>query len=172
MKRAKDIMSTDVVYLSPEDSILDAAKFFAELNIHGLAVLEGKKLVGVLTVSDIIRFVDLKVRRPVKLPLPGFSTAVIGILSALLENKKFKSHLEEMAEMKVKDFMSTNPVTIIQSTNILEIAKVMNVKNIHRLPVVSRGRLVGMVTGSDLMEALVVEKKKSEKKKTKKPKKK
>jgi CBS domain-containing protein len=165
MKRAKDIMTTDVVYLSPEDSILDAAKFFAELDIHGVVVLDDKKLVGILTVSDIIRFLDLRIKGPLKLPFPGFSTALIGIITAVLENNKFKLRVEELAQMKVKDFMSTEPITIRQSTDILRVAKLMNEKNFHRLPVVSRGKVIGMVTASDLMKALIEEEEEAAKKK-------
>jgi CBS domain-containing protein len=168
MKYAKDIMSTDVVYLTPDDSIIDAAKFFAELNIHGVAVLEDGKIVGILTVSDIIRFIDLNLKGPLKLPFPpSFSTAVIGIIAVAIENKKFKTQVEELKEMKVRDFMTPKPITVSRSTNIIKIARVMNEKNFHRLPVVSRGKLVGMVTASDLMEALVMEEEAEPKRKLK-----
>lgn len=165
MKCAKDIMTTDVIYLTPEDSILDAARFFAELNIHGVAVLDGKKLVGMLTVSDIIRFIDFKVKGPLDLPVPpGLSTTILSLVATLVEGKRFDKHVSELAGMKVKGFMSTKPVTIRKSTNILEIARIMHEKKFHRLPVTSRGKLVGMVTGSDLMEMLIMDKGKKLKK--------
>ena len=62
MKLAKDLMSKDVVYLHPDDSIFDAAKLFSQLDIHGLPVVKDDKLIGMITVTDIIRFINFMIR--------------------------------------------------------------------------------------------------------------
>ncbi|OGI16087.1 hypothetical protein A3K63_02340 [Candidatus Micrarchaeota archaeon RBG_16_49_10] len=157
MKCAKDIMTTDVVCLGAEDSIIDAAKFFAEMNIHGVAVIDEGRLVGILTVTDILKFIDLRLKDPLNLPATNISNVLINLVSAVVQDKKFKVQLSRMNGMRVRDFMTRNPITVEKSTSIVRIAEIMNDHSLHRLPVVDRGKIVGMVTASDLMDSLVPE---------------
>jgi acetoin utilization protein AcuB len=55
--------------------------------------------------------------------------------------------------MRVKEMMTKNPVTIEPDTLVLDAQKIMKQKNIRRLPVVEKGKLVGIVTKHDLLEA-------------------
>ena len=160
MKKAKDIMSEDVVYLSPEDSIFDAAKVFSELKIHGAPVVEDEKLVGMLTVSDIIRFIDIKAGNLPKIPMPGFSNFMIALLRTFVASRKFTEELKRMTNLKVKDIMTSDVITAKPSTTFLEIARIMDDNNVHRVPVIKRNKLVGIITASDLMKVLVEEHKK------------
>jgi acetoin utilization protein AcuB len=55
--------------------------------------------------------------------------------------------------MRIKEMMTKNPVTVGPDTLVLDARKIMNEKNIRRLPVVEKGKLVGIVTKHDLLEA-------------------
>jgi acetoin utilization protein AcuB len=55
--------------------------------------------------------------------------------------------------MRAKDMMTKNPITITPDTLVLDAQKIMKQKNIRRLPVVEKGKLVGIVTKYDLLEA-------------------
>ena len=55
--------------------------------------------------------------------------------------------------MRAKDMMTKNPTTINPDTLVLDAQKIMKQKNIRRLPVVEKGKLVGIVTKHDLLEA-------------------
>ncbi len=55
--------------------------------------------------------------------------------------------------MRVRDLMTKNPITVDPETLVLDAQKIMREKNIRRLPVVDRGKLVGIVTKHDLLEA-------------------
>jgi len=55
--------------------------------------------------------------------------------------------------MRIKDVMTRNPVTVDSETLVLEAQKIMKENNIRRLPVMEKGKLVGMVTKHDLLEA-------------------
>jgi acetoin utilization protein AcuB len=55
--------------------------------------------------------------------------------------------------MRVKEMMTKNPVTVEPDTLVLDARKIMKEKNIRRLPVVEKGKLVGIVTKHDLLEA-------------------
>ncbi|NJC26764.1 CBS domain-containing protein [Neolewinella antarctica] len=54
----KDIMSTHLAKLEPDDTIRTAANLFALNKFHALPVIDGGRLVGIITTLDVIRFVD------------------------------------------------------------------------------------------------------------------
>jgi CBS domain-containing protein len=56
MLRLRDIMTTDVVTVTPRTTLRDAAELFAARHVSGAPVVEGAKVVGVLSVSDILTF--------------------------------------------------------------------------------------------------------------------
>jgi acetoin utilization protein AcuB len=55
--------------------------------------------------------------------------------------------------MKIKDVMTKNPITVDSETLVLDAQRIMKENNIRRLPVVDKGKLVGIVTKHDLLEA-------------------
>ena len=55
--------------------------------------------------------------------------------------------------MKIKDVMTRNPVTVESETLVLDAQRIMKENNIRRLPVVDKGKLVGIITKHDLLEA-------------------
>ncbi len=155
MKRAKDLMSTDVVYLNPEDSIFDAAKLFFQLDIHGLPVVKDGRLVGMITVTDIINFIDIKIGSLPELKGTDLTHMILTIFKTLKSNEIFEKELQKISSTRVEDVMSTDITTVNKNTSFLEIARIMDEHKIHRLPVVSRKKLVGMITGVDLMKVLI-----------------
>jgi acetoin utilization protein AcuB len=56
-------------------------------------------------------------------------------------------------KMRIKDMMTKNPITVDSETLVLDAQKVMKENNIRRLPIVNKGKLVGIVTKHDLLEA-------------------
>jgi acetoin utilization protein AcuB len=56
-------------------------------------------------------------------------------------------------EMRIKDVMTKNPITVDSETLVIDAQKIMREKNIRRLPVVDKGKLLGIITKHDLLEA-------------------
>jgi acetoin utilization protein AcuB len=56
-------------------------------------------------------------------------------------------------KMRIRDIMTKNPITVDSETLVLDAQKIMKENNIRRLPVVDKGKLVGMITKHDLLEA-------------------
>jgi len=54
--------------------------------------------------------------------------------------------------MRIKQMMTENPVTVSPDTLVLDAQRIMKEKNIRRLPVVDKGKLVGIVTKTELLE--------------------
>jgi len=60
MRLVRDYMTLSLVSFSPEDTIFDVAKALSKYNITGAPVLEDDKLVGVISVTDIIKHMKTK----------------------------------------------------------------------------------------------------------------
>ena len=150
MITAKDIMTTDVITISPETEIAQAAKLLLENRINGVPVVnDAGELVGILCQSDLI--IQQK-----NIPIPSLFTLLDGFIP-LTRSKKIDKEVEKIAATKVEDAMTANPVTINPDTGIEEVAALMVEKSYHTLPVVDADKLVGIVGKEDVLRTLIPE---------------
>ncbi len=148
MLKAKDIMSKNVITVSPDMEINPAAKLLMEKKINGVVVVDEKgAIVGILCQSDLI--VQQK-----KIPLPSLFTLLDGFFP-LTSLKKLEKNVQKIAAIKVADAMTEDPVAVQPETDIGEIAALMVDKNYHTIPVTDQGRLVGVVGKEDILKTLV-----------------
>jgi len=161
VKQAKNLMTKDVIYLHPEDTIFEAAKLFSQLDIHGLPVVKDGKLIGMITVTDIIKFIDIKTDNIPEIKGAALPDVILAIFRTMKSSENFERELEKISNFKVEDIMSKEVIIVNQKTSFLEIARLMDKHNIHRVPVVSKNKLVGMITGVDLMKVLIKSSKRS-----------
>lgn len=117
-----EVMTLKPITLMPETLIPKAARIMLENKITALPVVEGDELVGILTNSDLLRF----------------------LIAEYAGLKK---------EIRVKNYMTDEVVTIDQDTTLLESHRLMGTKRIRTLPVMDNGQLVGLVTRTDLMSS-------------------
>jgi acetoin utilization protein AcuB len=126
-------MMRNPVVVDENDSMKKAMDILKEREIRHLPVLkEGDKLVGILTEEDI------------KQASPSSATA--------LEIREIFYLLDKV---KVKQIMTRRPYTVSPTTPIEEAAAVMREKKIGCLPVVERGKLVGILTETDILDAFL-----------------
>jgi CBS domain-containing protein len=137
MVKSKDsiysIMQRKVHTVSLEDRVIHARRIMISENIARLPVLEEKKLVGIISDIEIaLAFASLK---------KSFSLG------------KQKHHLDELL---VKDVMRTPVIWTAPSISIFDAAQLMLNQNIGALPLLENGKLVGMVTRTDLIKTITV----------------
>jgi CBS-domain-containing membrane protein len=148
MITAKDIMTQEVISISPETEIAQAAKLLLTNRINGVPVInDAGKLVGILCQSDLI--IQQK-----NIPIPSLFTLLDGFIP-LTSSKKLDKEVEKIAATKVADAMTPAPVTVNSDTGIEEIAALMVEKNYHTLPVVDADKLVGIVGKVDVLRTLI-----------------
>jgi CBS-domain-containing membrane protein len=148
MITAKDIMTQEVISISPETEIAQAAKLLLTNRINGVPVInDAGKLVGILCQSDLI--IQQK-----NIPIPSLFTLLDGFIP-LTSSKKLDKEVEKIAATKVADAMTPDPVTVNSDTGIEEIAALMVEKNYHTLPVVDADKLVGIVGKVDVLRTLI-----------------
>jgi CBS domain-containing protein len=155
MKKVKDFMRCDVFFVRPNNSVFDVAKVFSQNNISGAPVVEKGKVVGIVSISDIVKFMNIKladagIREPQSLTFLFLNMIKMG-----KDYIGFKKELERISKTEIRHMMSKKVVCISPEANLFEAAKMMEKKDINRLPVVEDGKLVGIIARADLIKALV-----------------
>ena len=148
MLKVKDIMTRELITVSPETEIVHATKLLLENRINGVPVTdETGKLVGILCQSDLIA-------QQKNLPVPSFFTLLNGLIP-LISKKQIEKQVRKIAAITVVQAMTPNPVTVQPDMNIEEVAALMVDRNFHTIPVVDEGKLVGIVGKEDMLRTLI-----------------
>jgi CBS domain-containing protein len=148
MLKVKDIMTKELITVSPDTEIVQATKLLLENRINGIPVTdETGKLVGILCQSDLIA-------QQKKLPIPSFFTFLDGLIT-LTSMKQIEKQVQKIAAITVGQAMTPNPVTVQTDTDIEKVAALMVDKNFHTIPVVDEGKLVGIVGKEDILKTLI-----------------
>jgi CBS-domain-containing membrane protein len=148
MLSVKEIMTRDVITVSPETDIAHAARLLLEKSINGVPVVdETGKLVGILCQSDLVA-------QQKRFPIPTLFTLLDGFIP-LTSMKHLEREVLKITATTVADAMSANPVTVRPEASIEEVGTIMVDRNFHTLPVVDKGELVGIVGKEDVLRTLV-----------------
>jgi CBS domain-containing protein len=148
MLKAKDIMTRKVVTVSPETKIDLAGKMLLENHFNGLPVVDPEgRLKGIICQDDLIA-------QQKKFPLPSVFTILDGVIP-LTSSKQMEKEVQKMAAITVGQAMTHDPITVDPQTTLEDIATLMVKKNIHTLPVMEKGKLVGVIGKEDILRTLV-----------------
>jgi CBS domain-containing protein len=148
MLSVKDIMTKDVITVSPEMEIAHAARLLLEKRINGVPVVDGTgKLVGILCQSDLVA-------QQKKFPIPSLFTILDGVIS-FTSTKSLEAEIQKITAATVADAMTPDPVTVGPETSIEEVGSIMVDRKFYTLPVVDAGELVGIVGKEDVLKTLV-----------------
>lgn len=126
------IMTKEVITLNLSNTLYTAEKRLKKNNIRHIPVVNGKRLMGMISLSDILR---------------------ISFIDAYNEEGTVDTAIYNM--MSIEDLMIKNLVTVPSHTPIYEVAKLLANKKFHSLPIVDDEHLVGIVTTTDLLNYFV-----------------
>lgn len=141
---AHQIMSTEVITLSPETSVADAINVMLAHHVSGLPVVDSDgRLVGILSEGDFIRRAKTGTQRKRGRWLALLAGADRVALDFTREHGR-----------NVGDIMTQNPVAIAEDTPLEQIVAIMQRRSVKRLPVLREGKVVGMVTRADFLPAI------------------
>lgn len=142
--RAHQIMTKDVMTVTPHTSIEDAARIMLRTHVSGLPVLDDAgKLVGIVSESDFLRRSEIGTGRK----RPAWLQFLIGPGRAATDFVRERGR-------KVEDVMTEDPITVGEETALEELVRLMEKNGIKRLPVMSGNTLKGIVTRSNLLQAV------------------
>ena len=133
-EKIEKFISKNVAFVSPDDNIGKVIKIFREKNISRLPVVENGKVVGVITMKDLME----KVIHPEDKPEYG----------------EFVAEKKRYLKIPVKGIMTPEPFTMPPHARVREAVREMIGRNIGGIIVAENGKLVGILTKRDLLEPI------------------
>jgi CBS domain-containing protein len=142
--KARDVMTSPVVSVGPDDSVSEAARIMLQRHISGLPVIDQEgRLVGIVTEGDFLRRAETGTQRR----RPRWLEYLLG--PGRLADEYTRSH-----GRKVREVMTADPLTASDDTPLDEIVHTMEKRGIKRLPVLRGTEVVGIVSRANLVHAL------------------
>lgn len=135
MLKLRDIMTRDVLTIAPDLSIREAAELFASERLGGAPVTVHGRIVGMLSASDLLDFIASLPAEPAEVR----ERTERGVLDAHTVE-------EAMTRPPVRSLAPDDPVSLA--------AEVMKRERLHRLPIVDKEQLVGIISTVDLVGAI------------------
>jgi CBS domain-containing protein len=149
MLKAKDIMTSPVIALTPDQEVGEAARILLENHISGAPVVdEDGMIIGVLTRDDLIS-------QQKEIPLPSYFV-VLDALIPIRSLGQVEREAEKIAATTVEQAMTPDPVIVSPETPISEVAKLMVDSKMHTIPVQDEnGELAGIIGKEDILRTLI-----------------
>ena len=145
----RDIMDADPPTVTPEATVEEVVRILRSHELAGIPVVnDSGRLLGIITESDLVMASDEG-----DLHLPHYIELFGGII--FLESlNRFEERLKRATAAKARDLMTEDPDTISPEATVREAGRTISTTGHNRLPVVEDGRLVGVVTRVDVLDAL------------------
>ncbi len=150
MLKARNIMTKEIISVHPDTEVVQAARLMLEHHINGLPVIDKEGcLKGIICQSDLVT-------QQKKIPLPSFFI-MLDSYFPISSHKYIEKELKKIAAVTVAEAMTADPVTVGPETGLDDIATLMVKNNIHTLPVVDKGKLVGIIGKEDILRTLMTD---------------
>lgn len=153
--QVRNIMTPDPVTVRVDSPVSEAAGLLKKYHIGGLPVMDGDRVAGIVTETDILSLLDVgDISDDLWLPSP---LEIIEVpVREFINWEKTKRALTDIGSMEVRRVMSSPVIAIDEDADIADAASQMLHEGIARLPVLRDGRLVGIVTRADIVRGIGV----------------
>ncbi len=131
-EKVRDRMSPSPITINSEESLQTAMELLHKHNIRELPVVDHGELIGIVTDRDL---------REIAPSYPVFR-----------DRQEIRYYLQSL---KVARAMTADPLKISPETSLLKAAKILHTYRIGALPVVENGKLVGIISVTDLLKAFI-----------------
>ena len=142
--KASDIMTSPVITVGPDTAVRHIAGLLFEHRISALPVIENSKLVGIVSEADLLHRHEIGTDR---------SRSGSWWLQLFSADRSVGDYVRSHAT-RARDIMTRDVVTVSPDTPVAQIATLLERRGIKRVPVLQGGRLAGIVSRSNLVQAL------------------
>ena len=165
----RDIMTRDVVYVTPETPITDVVSILSTESITGVPVISSDRVVGVISASDIVEFaganeselengpeswddIDDEMERELEAEMSPLDLEEAAIVDQIEDSSQ--DAVEMFSEFTAGDLMTRKLCSLPSATPLDKAAREMVRKGVHRLLVMDGDQLVGIATSMDFLRAV------------------
>ncbi len=148
--RVRDVMTTQVITLNGNDSIREATVRFAIDGVSGAPVVnDDGELIGILSETDILK---LMTQHQEKLHLANPSLYLLALpFDGKIDDPELREACQAISATKVRDVMTTLVLSTTPDDKIADVIQRMVDLKINRVPVLEKGKLVGIVSRGDII---------------------
>lgn len=154
----KEIMTKKVITVRDDETVKEAFKKILDNSITGAPVVnKAGKVIGIISEKDILKSAK------------KFSQEKIYSITPFSAIQQFKEYaneemveilldaraIEEIGKIKVSDAMTKDVIFVNPEETIENTAKLMDCKKVNRIPVIENEKIVGIITRSDILKAIV-----------------
>ncbi len=148
--KVKEIMTSEVIFVRPNTPVSEVAHLMVKYGISGVPVVDGDKVVGIVTEEDMVM-------RDAIVDTPSVFN-LFGAVFYLGDRKQFDEEMQKILATEAGQLMSGKVFTIEEDAGVQELATLIMKKEVNPVPVVGPdGRLSGIVSRSDLIKLMVKE---------------
>jgi CBS domain-containing protein len=149
----REVMNVHPITVQADDSVSEAARRLRENKISGMPVLEGERLVGIVSESDLLKLLAVDEEEG-SLWLPSPFEIFEVPFRDLVKWERMSSKMEDISKKEVREVMSRSLHEVSSEETVEDAAAIMTRHRINRLPVVDGEKLVGIVTRGDIISGL------------------
>ncbi|MCX5719493.1 MAG: CBS domain-containing protein [Nitrospirae bacterium] len=141
--KVSEIMTKQVYSIGSDSSLKECAEILKKCQSNGLVVVDRGKTVGVITKADVFKAI-----------LPRYPD-IIEDERHMADFEYIEERVHKLFELKVSEIMGSPAITVSSDMPIIRAGSLMIVRRIKQVPVVDGGKLVGIVTLTDIINALL-----------------
>jgi len=150
--RAMDVMTTNVITVEPDTSVQQLATLLSERGISGVPVVDrDNRLLGVVTEGDLLHRAETGTERRIQRRRSRWLDTIGADQEAARDYVKAHGRI-------VREIMTREVISVSDTTELADIATLLETKRIKRVPVLRDGKLVGIVSRANLVRALAMTK--------------
>ncbi|HEY7578848.1 MAG TPA: CBS domain-containing protein [Acetobacteraceae bacterium] len=140
---AADVMSPDVICAGPDTPLAEIVRLMLDNDVSGVPIVDDGRLVGMVSEGDLLRRAEL-----------GDENRPLRWLELLTSSDRLAADYARSHGRKAGEIMTRDVVTVDAATPIADIAHLLEARRIKRVPVTRDGRVVGIVSRRNLLQAL------------------
>ena len=142
--KVKEIMKTEVLTVKRHQTLKECGEFLEKHDINGAPVMDGSRMVGVVTRTDVFRSI-----------LPSLPEVMCEDERYFRDPECIEERIERAEQMPVSEIMSTPVICVEDEMAIIKAGSKMILRRVKQLPVMQGERLVGIVTLTDICRTLM-----------------
>ena len=154
VRKDRDLMTTQLVTLKPDDTVKKAVLKFALDNISGAPVIDGRShLLGILSQNDVLRLV-MATQDRIEREHPDSEDLLVHSMDSVDSNARLKELTDEISNKPVSEVMTRTVLTTTPDETIINVLRSMMDLQVNRLPVLEKGVVVGVISRDDIIFSL------------------
>lgn len=143
----RNIMEKDVYTVNEKDTIADVLRVLVDKKTSGLPIIDdNQSIVGFISDGDIMKYIAKQ--DPRIIDMTSFITVWYDIES-------FDQKLEDLLKINVMELATTKAITVNEDEAIDDVARILGKKKIKKVPVEADGKLVGVISRSNIIRYIV-----------------